>query len=379
MVDRLAVVDVETTGFGRLDRVVELSIVVVDSTTLEVVEEFDTLVNPMRDIGATGVHGVTASMVEAAPTFEDIVGPVAELVDGSVLVAHNLSFDQRFLMAEFARNGGHLIPGEGLCTLRLSGERLEVACSRFGIALDQHHRSLADARATLELLRILRSGVNGLPAQAVAPKHAAVRRTLRRDAVSSQPLTASGPRFFVPLPTSRGASISYLATLDAFLSDLILTRQERDSLTELAADFGINEVERAQLHRDYVASLVAAARRDGIITEQEHRIMQAVASALDVDTRLIPAVTNQPQPGTEWTGKRVCFTGSATFDGRTIGREELESLAAEHGMQPVSGVSKKGCDLLVAADASSTSGKAQKARGFGLPVISVQDFLEGLA
>ena len=56
-------------------------------------------------------------------------------------------------------------------------------------------------------------------------------------------------------------------------------------------------------------------------------------------------------------------------------REKLEALAAAFGMQPVSSVSKKGCDVLIAADTSSLSGKAQKARGWGIPVVGVEEFM----
>ena len=41
-------------------------------------------------------------------------------------------------------------------------------------------------------------------------------------------------------------------------------------------------------------------------------------------------------------------------------------------------MTKKNCDLLVAADASSSSGKARKARDYGIPVVSVAAFVEQL-
>ena len=45
-------------------------------------------------------------------------------------------------------------------------------------------------------------------------------------------------------------------------------------------------------------------------------------------------------------------------------------------MQPVASVTKKGCDLLVASDLSSQSGKAHKARRYGIPVMDVIAFLD---
>jgi hypothetical protein len=76
------------------------------------------------------------------------------------------------------------------------------------------------------------------------------------------------------------------------------------------------------------------------------------------------------------TGMRVCFTGAAVgMDNKPLERELLEQIAVDLGWLPVDQVSKKGCDVLVAADPSSQSGKAKKARSFGIPVAAVGDFL----
>jgi DNA polymerase-3 subunit epsilon len=50
-------------------------------------------------------------------------------------------------------------------------------------------------------------------------------------------------------------------------------------------------------------------------------------------------------------------------------------IARDLGLEPVAGVTRRGCDLVVAADAASSSGKARKARDYGIPVIDVAEFL----
>ena len=84
--DRFAVVDVETTGVYNSDRIVEVAVVTI-SPNGRVVDEWDTLVNPLRDVGPTHIHGITASMVTAAPTFDEVSGALAERLNGAVLVA----------------------------------------------------------------------------------------------------------------------------------------------------------------------------------------------------------------------------------------------------------------------------------------------------
>ncbi|MCE5253044.1 MAG: 3'-5' exonuclease [Actinomycetia bacterium] len=182
--DHFAVVDVETTGLYDGDRVVEVAAVTL-SREGTIVDEWDTLVNPERDVGATAIHGVTASMVSAAPRFEEIATALAGRLQGAVLVTHNLPFDSRMLRNEYDRLGAVMDPGRGVCTLSLSGQRLPDACRCLGIGLEHHHRALTDARAAAQLLCAL-----GSPGGALGPVHVdglatgACPRTLRRDQVS---------------------------------------------------------------------------------------------------------------------------------------------------------------------------------------------------
>ena len=75
-------------------------------------------------------------------------------------------------------------------------------------------------------------------------------------------------------------------------------------------------------------------------------------------------------------GKKICFTGAAiTATNKPISRAELEALASKVGLFPVNSVTKKSCDILVAADEASMSGKTQKAREYGITVISVEKFI----
>ena len=48
--ENFVVIDVETTGFGKTDRIVELSAITLNAETGRVIDEFDTLINPLRDI-----------------------------------------------------------------------------------------------------------------------------------------------------------------------------------------------------------------------------------------------------------------------------------------------------------------------------------------
>ncbi len=124
-----AVIDFETTGLfpGSHDRVIELAVVHV-STDGRVEGEWETLVNPRRDLGPQRIHGIRSSDIVTAPPFEQIAGQLVQLLAGRVVVAHNASFDTRFLVAELQRSGQWMLPDlVSLCTMQLAHEFLPGA------------------------------------------------------------------------------------------------------------------------------------------------------------------------------------------------------------------------------------------------------------
>jgi DNA polymerase III epsilon subunit family exonuclease len=156
------VVDVETTG-GSPDhghRVTEVAAVWVSRG--RVTETFSTLINPERRIPSmiTSLTGITDAMVAGAPPFRDVAPHLTEVLRGRVFVAHNASFDWRFVGAELDRTLGYRLEGRQLCTVRLARKLLPHLPSRalgaladyFGLEMESHHRALDDAVATAELL-----------------------------------------------------------------------------------------------------------------------------------------------------------------------------------------------------------------------------------
>jgi len=120
---RIAVVDVETTGVYNVDRVVEIAILTVDCDG-RIHDEFETLVQPQRDVGATWIHGIDAAMLRGAPTFDDVAHHVASRLDGAVIAGHNVQFDMRMIGNELTRAGIDIDWGVGLDTLRARMRRL---------------------------------------------------------------------------------------------------------------------------------------------------------------------------------------------------------------------------------------------------------------
>jgi DNA polymerase-3 subunit epsilon len=158
-----AAVDLETTGLdARVDRVCEIGVVRFRADG-EVLDEYATLVDPQRPMAATAIHGISAEQVHGAPAFADVAPELERLLAGTVVVAHNLAFEDAFLAAEFRRAGRPVPRWPGLCTLVTA--RAQLDGSGFGLAalhrsltatpIDAAHTALGDSRATAELLAAL--------------------------------------------------------------------------------------------------------------------------------------------------------------------------------------------------------------------------------
>ena len=164
--ESFVVVDVETTGTRAYhgDRVTEVAVVLVrDGVTRTV---FDTLVNPERSIppAIVALTNITWEMVKDAPRFADVCDQLLGVLEGNVFVAHNATFDWRFLSAEIERVTRRPLIGRKLCTVRMARRlvpelrrrNLDSITSFYGIDIRGRHRAGGDAEATAKvLLRLL--------------------------------------------------------------------------------------------------------------------------------------------------------------------------------------------------------------------------------
>jgi DNA polymerase III subunit epsilon len=400
----IAVIDVETTGLFpfRNDRVVEVAAILVGADG-RVEREFESLVNPGRDIGPSSIHGLTATDILDAPGFEAIAAGVLGVLDGAVAIAgHNVRFDRQFLHAEFSRLGFPLPECPSICTMQLAGGgSLEECCRDFGLPAEaEKHVALADARATARLLVRLLADHPRLMQQ--LRDSAAIRWPLLPN-VSIQPVTREESRRKQSEPptylkrllrrrnepalseASDGAVIAYGALLDRALEDRHIDADEADALVETANYWGLsgNQIEYA--HRSYLDQLVIAAVLDGAVTDAERRDLRTAGRLLgqshrDWDNMLGEAAAKlagtrkyarrEHATVSSLTGQKVCFTGElqCTYNERPITRQIAEELSAKAGLVVMDSVTRA-CDLLVLADPNSQSGKAQRAHKYGVRIM----------
>jgi DNA polymerase-3 subunit epsilon len=424
-----AVIDVETTGFSPWlhDRVVEVAIVVMHPDE-GILDEFVTLVNPDRDVGRTDIHGIRASDVSDAPTWEDIAGDVATRLDGAVVAAHNLRFDLGFLVSEFTRVGHPPPAFPGVCTLRLarqylpgaSSHKLHHCCAEAGIEHDDAHSALGDARAAAHLLscclrlhspqgpydpRTLGCEPPTLPEPwcGRSPSGRSVTREIRARARDERSYLARLVEKLPPTPFEDPDQGAYLDLLDRVVEDRRVTPAETEALLRTASEWGLTRAAVFEAHHRYLASLVKAAHLDSVVTDTERADLELVCDLLGLHRAALDALMASsgdpagatlsktvermaraaaaPSPRTiaELRGKRVCFTGTfvARRKGSVVTRDEVEQLAADAGMEVKKSVTKT-LDLLVAADVESLSSKARRAREIGVAVIEERAFWKAI-
>ncbi|MER5769927.1 DEDDh family exonuclease [Streptomyces sp. NPDC001985] len=155
-----AVVDVETTGLARDDRIVSAAVYRLDAFG-EVQDHWYTLVNPERDPGPVWIHGLTSEVLEGAPLFGDIADDFSERLADRVLVAHNAVFDWSMIAREYARAQRAAPTRQRLCTIALAKElalplpnhKLESLAAHFGVVQERAHHALDDARVLAEAFR----------------------------------------------------------------------------------------------------------------------------------------------------------------------------------------------------------------------------------
>ena len=103
--DSLIVLDFETTGLSpdMGDRAIEIGAVRLEKG--QVVERFQALMNPGKRINGfiENYTGITNQMLSQAAPCDEVMDEFANFMGDSNLVAHNASFDKRFLDAELSR------------------------------------------------------------------------------------------------------------------------------------------------------------------------------------------------------------------------------------------------------------------------------------
>jgi DNA polymerase-3 subunit epsilon len=154
----VVVLDFETTGLSPNygDRAIEIGAVLIENN--QIIDRFQSLMNPGMKISSfiEGYTGITNKMLSGAPSIAEVMHKFASFIAQHHLVAHNASFDSRFLDAELQRINKQRRQ-EFACSMLISrriypespSHSLETLVRYKNLKTDGvHHRALADAEMT---------------------------------------------------------------------------------------------------------------------------------------------------------------------------------------------------------------------------------------
>lgn len=157
----VAIIDFETTGLSPAmgDRATEVAVVMVADG--KIVDRYQSLMNAGAYIPAfiESLTGISNAMIRKAPPVAEVMRELAAFVGEVPLVAHNASFDSKFLDAEWAGINRQRKQAFA-CSLLLArrvypaapNHKLGTLVRHLGLPdAARHHRALADAEMTAHL------------------------------------------------------------------------------------------------------------------------------------------------------------------------------------------------------------------------------------
>jgi len=146
--------DLETTGLSaKQDQIIEIGAVKFENEIAT--HRFGTLVNPGISIpyGASAVNGITDDMVKNKPTIDHVLEDFALFCGDLPLVAHNASFDFKFLENNIIKYQAPAPKGPVFDTLGLArklyqglpNHKLGTLVRHFGFPSGTFHRAEEDS------------------------------------------------------------------------------------------------------------------------------------------------------------------------------------------------------------------------------------------
>jgi DNA polymerase-3 subunit epsilon len=285
----IAVIDFETTGLTPgFDRVIEVSVVRRDPGEQPRLA-FDTLVNPMRPVAATEIHGITDDDVADAPCFKDIAGDFVAAVTDCVVAAYNVYFDIKFLAFELSQVAVDHIPPH-LCLMYLrpmlgigSRCRLEEACRAHDIDLTAAHIAAEDAQASAKLLECYLVELHNRDISTFSDL-AALKKYKFVESFNNDPLP--DPAQFnlsrcntfcsrtqrvseAPIDAARQALMAYWDVLRSIVADLEITDEELEYATQERRRLGLKEEQVRALHARAFTGAITQFLDDQLLDDQE--------------------------------------------------------------------------------------------------------------
>lgn len=164
--EKFVCIDCETTGLdSKQDKIIEVAVTVF--TFNEIIEQFETLIDPGIEIPASSIeiHNISMDMVKGKPKINEILGNLFKIIKNYTIIGHGIKFDIDILLEEAKRHSipCHIGSNPTIDTLRLArlnGDSPSNALSTLGLHFNVEsdgipHRAGSDVKVNIEVFKHL--------------------------------------------------------------------------------------------------------------------------------------------------------------------------------------------------------------------------------
>lgn len=157
MVQKFAVLDIETTGLNYMEKEITQIAIVLLNEEFEEESTFDTYVQiEAQSIPEyiTELTGIKKEDTVNGMSKEELKGVLKYLLDGRIIIAQNAAFDLSFI-EDLMQESYDFMDLQAMSLVYHPNEKanLDEQAKRYGLAF-KHHDALEDAKVTTELLEI---------------------------------------------------------------------------------------------------------------------------------------------------------------------------------------------------------------------------------
>jgi len=162
------VLDFETSGLSHEnDEIIEIG--VLKYIDFEIIDKFETLVNPKKKISEriTSLTHITNEMLAKAPTIDFTLPKLLDFIGNEIIIAHNASFDMKFLLQNIGKLNIQYKNYKVIDTLQMSrklididNHKLETLKNYLNLSECQSHRAIGDCFITASVYKHLYQVVN---------------------------------------------------------------------------------------------------------------------------------------------------------------------------------------------------------------------------
>jgi DNA polymerase-3 subunit epsilon len=157
--------DCETTGLdARNDRIIEIA--VIKFTFTEILERFETLIDPECQISESSmaIHHISQDMVKGKPKILEVLPQISEMIGNHIVMGHGIKLDLNFLSesakrCQFPSSFDAAPTIDTLRLARLYGESptnsLEMLREHFNIEPEGAHRAMSDVIVNISVFKYL--------------------------------------------------------------------------------------------------------------------------------------------------------------------------------------------------------------------------------